>query len=169
MQVQHSTVMASDGQQRFTPCLWYDDQAEEAAKFYVSIFKNSKVGRIARYGESAAKVSGRPAGSVMTVEFELDGQKFLGLNGGPTFKFTEAISFMVSCDSQEELDRIWDRLAAGGQILECGWLKDKYGLAWQVVPAVLPKLMQSPKADKVMDALLHMKKLDIRGLEQAAR
>lgn len=156
--------------EKISTMLWFDGQAEEAAKFYASIFKNSKVGKVTRYGESAAKASGQPAGSVMTVEFELDGRKFTALNGGPIFKFTEAVSFVVNCESQDELDRMWDKLTSGGgQEVQCGWLKDKYGVSWQVVPAELPKLMQGPKADKVMGAILKMKKLDIRELEQAAR
>ncbi|HXR59358.1 MAG TPA: VOC family protein [Burkholderiales bacterium] len=154
--------------QKITPFLWFDDQAEEAATYYASIFKNSKVGKVTRYGKSASKAAGRPAGSVMTVEFELDGQKFTALNGGPVFKFSEAVSFVANCESQEELDRIWEKLAAGGSGGQCGWVKDKYGVSWQVVPAVLPRLMQSPKADKVMGAILKMKKLDIGALERAA-
>ena len=154
--------------QKITPFLWFDDQAEEAAKYYVSIFRNSKVGSVARYGESAAKASGRPAGSAMTVEFELDGQKFVALNGGPVFKFNESVSFVVNCDTQEELDRVWNKLSAGGAEVQCGWLKDKFGVSWQVVPTVLPKLMQGAKADKVMNAILKMKKLDIAALERAA-
>ena len=121
----------------------------------MSIFKNSRISTIARYGEAGKEVHGRPPGSVMTVAFELDGQKFTALNGGPTFEFSQAISFVVNCDTQAELDRIWDKLAAGGEIQQCGWLKDKYGVAWQVVPAVLPKLMQGEKADKVRHQALH--------------
>jgi len=154
--------------QKITPFLWFDEQAEEAAKFYVSSSKNSKLGAVSRYGESAAQASGRPAGSAMTVEFELDGQKFVALNGGPIFKFTEAVSFVVNCETQAELDRVWEKLAAGGQVQQCGWLKDKYGVSWQVIPTVLPKLMQGAKADKVMKAILQMKKLDIGALERAA-
>src|SRR6266540_2464395 len=120
--------------QRITPCLWFDDTAEEAVKFYVSIFKNSKIGRIARYGEAGAKVSGRPKGSVMTVTFRLDGQEFMALNGGPFFKFTEAISFIVNCKTQKEVDELWEKLSAGGRKGQCGWLKDKYDLSWQIVP-----------------------------------
>ena len=154
--------------QKITTFLWFDTQAEDAAKFYASIFKNSKVGKVTRYGKSASKAAGRPAGSVMTVEFELDGQKFTALNGGPVFKFTPAISLVVNCTSQEEVDELWRKLSAGGRTDRCGWLQDKYGLSWQVVPAVLPRLMQSPKADKVMGAILKMKKLDIGALERAA-
>jgi predicted 3-demethylubiquinone-9 3-methyltransferase (glyoxalase superfamily) len=154
--------------QKITPFLWFDSQAEEAARHYVSLFKNSKLGEIARYGEAGAKASGRPAGSVMTVAFELDGQKFVALNGGPHVQFNHAVSFVANCESQAELDRVWDGLATGGTIQQCGWLTDRYGVTWQVVPAVLPKLMQGAKADKVMQAILQMKKLDIAALERAA-
>ncbi len=154
--------------QKITPFLWFDSQAEEAASRYVAIFKNSKLGEIARYGEVGAKASGRPAGSVMTVAFELDGQKFVALNGGPHVTFNHAVSFIVNCESQPELDRVWDGLSDGGTIQQCGWLTDRYGVTWQVVPAVLPKLMQGAKADKVMHAILQMKKLDIAALERAA-
>jgi predicted 3-demethylubiquinone-9 3-methyltransferase (glyoxalase superfamily) len=154
--------------QKITPFLWFDDQAEEAARFYVSLFKNAKLGEIARYGDAGAKASGRPAGSVMTVAFELDGQNFVALNGGPHVKFNHAVSFVVNCDSQAELDRLWDGLAGGGAIQQCGWLVDRFGVTWQVVPAVLPRLMQGAKADKVMRAILTMKKLDIAALERAA-
>jgi predicted 3-demethylubiquinone-9 3-methyltransferase (glyoxalase superfamily) len=155
---------------KFTTCLWFDGQVEEAAKFYVSIFKNSKIGAVSRYSEEAANAAGRPKGSVMTVNFALNGQQFMGLNGGPTFKFTSAISFMVNCKDQKELDRFWSKLSAGGEILECGWLEDKYGLSWQIVPAVLSKLMsgKDPKrSGRVMQALLQMKKLDIKTLQKA--
>jgi predicted 3-demethylubiquinone-9 3-methyltransferase (glyoxalase superfamily) len=155
---------------RISTMLWFDDQAEEAVKFYAAIFGNAKVGKLTRYGESSAKVSGRPAGSVMTVEFELEGRSFVALNGGPVFKFNESVSFMINCDTQAEIDHYWEKLTAGGGAeVECGWLKDKYGVSWQVVPAALPKLMKSPKADEVMAALLKMKKLDIGVLERAAR
>jgi predicted 3-demethylubiquinone-9 3-methyltransferase (glyoxalase superfamily) len=157
--------------QRFTPCLWFDDKAEEAAKFYTSIFKNSKIKDIARYGESGAKVSGRPRGSVMTVTFELDGQKFMALNGGPVFTFTPAISFIANCQTQQEVDELWDKLAAGGTIEQCGWLKDKYGVSWQVVPAVLMEMFDDPgsaKFERAMEAVLKMKKIDVAALEQAA-
>jgi predicted 3-demethylubiquinone-9 3-methyltransferase (glyoxalase superfamily) len=158
--------------QRISPCLWFDNQAEEAAKFYVSIFKNSRVGQIARYGEAGAEVSGRPKGSVMTVIFELDGQEFMALNGGPIFKFTEAISFMVNCETQEEIDRMWEKLSEGGdkKAQQCGWLKDKYGLSWQIVPTVLGEMMQDKnpeKTNRVMQAILQMKKIDIKTLKQA--
>ena len=156
--------------QTITPCLWFDNQAEEAVNFYVSIFKNSKVGNIARYGEAGAEVSGRPKGSVMTVIFELDGQEFMALNGGPIFKFTEAISFIVNCETQEKIDEMWEKLSKGGEKGQCGWLKDKYGLSWQIVPPVLSEMLQDKDAEKterVMKAMLQMKKLDIKKLKQA--
>ena len=157
--------------QKITPFLWFDDQAEEAAKFYTSIFKNSKVGKITRYGEAAEKAAGRPAGSVMTVEFELEGQKFTALNGGPVFKFNESISFVVNCDTQEEVDYFWEKLSAdGGQESECSWLKDKFGVSWQVVPTVLIEMLQdkdSEKSERVMKAMLQMQKIDIKKLNAA--
>jgi len=158
--------------QRITPFLWFDNQAEAAATFYVSIFKNSKVGTIARYDAAGAKVSGRPEGSVMTVEFTLDGQEFVALNGGPRFPFTEAISLVVNCKTQVEVDHFWKRLSAGGREVQCGWLKDRYGVSWQVVPTVLNELMSgqdAAKAQRVMQAMLQMVKLDIRKLMQAAK
>jgi predicted 3-demethylubiquinone-9 3-methyltransferase (glyoxalase superfamily) len=157
--------------QKITPFLWYDDKAEEAANFYVSIFKNSKVHSTTRYEEAGAKASGRPVGSVMTVEFELDGQEFVGLNGGPHFKFTEAVSFVVNCETQEEVDYFWEKLSAGGAEIQCGWLKDKYGLSWQIVPTILAKLFQDKdpeKSKRVMQAMLQMKKIDIETLKRAA-
>lgn len=153
--------------QLITPFLWFDRQAEEAANFYVSIFPNSKVVKVARYGEGGPA----PAGTAMTVEFQLDGQKFLALNGGPHFKFTEAISFVVNCQTQPELDSYWEQLSAGGAEVECGWLKDKFGLSWQIVPTVLGELMSGPdraKSGRVMQALMKMKKLDIQELKQAS-
>ena len=157
--------------QKITPFLWFDDQAEKAAKFYTSIFKNSKVGKITRYGESAEKAAGRPAGSVMTVEFELEGQKFTALNGGPVFKFNESISFVVNCDTQEEVDSFWEKLSAdGGQESQCGWLRDKFGVSWQVVPRALINMLQDKdpkKSERVMKAMLQMQKLDIKTLEDA--
>ena len=153
--------------QRITPFLWYDDKAEEAANFYISIFKNSKILSVLRYGE----VGPGPKGSVMTVEFQLEGQEFVALNGGPHFKFTEAISFVVNCATQEEVDYFWEKLTAdGGQESMCGWLKDKYDLSWQVVPAVLGPMLQDKNAGKarnVMKAMLQMDKLDIKALKQA--
>ncbi|HKO45530.1 MAG TPA: VOC family protein [Pyrinomonadaceae bacterium] len=169
-----STIETGQGKShKITPCLWFDGKAEEAAKFYVSVFKNSKINNIARYGDAGSEVSGQPEGSVMTVEFELDGQEFLGLNGGPNFKFTEAVSFIINCDSQEEVDRFWTTLTEnGGAESQCGWLKDKFGLSWQVTPTVLTELMKSKdraKAERVMKAMLQMKKIDIATLEKAAR
>jgi predicted 3-demethylubiquinone-9 3-methyltransferase (glyoxalase superfamily) len=156
--------------QKITPFLWFNNQAEEAAKFYTSIFKNSKITDIARYGEAGAKVSGRAKGSVMTVSFELDGQEFTALNGGPLFKFTEAVSFVLNCKTQKEVDELWEKLSAGGEKSQCGWLKDKFGLSWQVVPTVLSELLQdkdAKKSERVMQAMLQMKRLDIEGLKRA--
>jgi predicted 3-demethylubiquinone-9 3-methyltransferase (glyoxalase superfamily) len=156
--------------QKITPFLWFDDKAEQAATFYTSIFKNSKIVNIARYGDAGAEVSGRPKGTVMTVAFQLEGQEFVALNGGPQFKFTEAISFVVNCQTQQEVDEYWEKLSDGGQEVQCGWLKDKYGLSWQIVPTILSELLNDPdpkKAEKVMKAMLQMKKIDIKGLKQA--
>lgn len=155
------------------PCLWFDDQAEEAANYYVSIFANSKITQIARYSEAGFEIHHRPAGSVMVVTFELDGHKFMALNGGPIFKFNEAVSLEVACDSQEEIDYFWEKLSAGGdpKAQQCGWLKDKYGLSWQVVPAGVDEFMAdstSKKTQRTMAAMLKMKKLDIAELERAA-
>lgn len=152
--------------QLITPFLWFDNNAEEAMNFYVSIFKNSKVGRVTRYGEAGPG----PAGSAMTVEFELDGQEFVGLNGGPHFKFTEAVSFTVRCETQEEIDYYWDTLSEGGQTSRCGWLKDKFGLSWQVEPRILGDLMADKdpeKAKRVMEAMLKMDKIDIEPIRRA--
>jgi predicted 3-demethylubiquinone-9 3-methyltransferase (glyoxalase superfamily) len=157
--------------QKITPFLWFDNQAEEAVNFYVSIFKNSKIGGIARYGEKAAEASGRPKGTVMTVTFQLDGQEFIALNGGPQFKFTEAISFLVNCETQEEIDELWEKLSEGGEKGPCGWLKDRYGLSWQIVPSALGEMMKDKdpeKSKRVMEALLKMHKIDIKTLKQAA-
>jgi predicted 3-demethylubiquinone-9 3-methyltransferase (glyoxalase superfamily) len=156
--------------QKITPNLWFDNQAEEAARFYTSIFKNSKIKTIARYGDSGAQASGRSKGSVMTVAFEIEGQEFVALNGGPHFKFSEAISFIVNCETQKEIDELWAKLTeGGGQPGPCGWLKDRFGLSWQVVPAVLAKLVgNEKKSERVMAALLKMSKLDIETLEKAA-
>ena len=158
--------------QRITPCLWFDNQGEEAAKFYTGIFRNSRIVDIARYGEAGREVHGRPPGSVMTVAFELDGQRFTALNGGPIFKFSEAVSFQVDCETQEEVDYYWDRLSEGGdeKAQQCGWLKDKYGLSWQVVPRVLIEMMSDPdpaRSGRAMTAMLQMKKIDIAGLKRA--
>jgi len=153
--------------QKITPFLWFDTQAEEAAKFYASVFPNSKILKTARYGEAGPG----PKGSVMTVEFELDGQRMIALNGGPQFKFTEAISLSVDCKTQEELDHYWTKLSQGGKEQPCGWLKDKYGLSWQVNPAILGELLSGPdakKAKRVMEAMLKMKKIDIAALKAAA-
>lgn len=158
--------------QKITPCLWFDDQGEQAAEFYTSIFSNSKITKIARYGEAGKEIHGRPAGSVLTVEFELDGQRFTALNGGPVFKFNEAISFQVNCDTQEEVDHYWKALSAGGDdnAQQCGWLKDKFGASWQVVPRVLSELITDPdpkKSERAFTAMLQMKKLDIAALKRA--
>ncbi len=158
--------------QKITPFLWFDGQAEAAAKFYTSIFKQSRILNIARYGKAPEKPSGKPKGSVMTVAFELAGQKFIALNGGPHFKFTEAISFVVSCRTQREVDYFWKKLSAGGKAVQCGWLKDRYGVSWQIVPTVLGELLgeeDAAKRERVMQALLKMVKLDIQKLKQASR
>jgi predicted 3-demethylubiquinone-9 3-methyltransferase (glyoxalase superfamily) len=155
--------------QRFVPCLWFDTQAEEAAKYYCGIFKNSRITRVEKYTEAGHEVHHKPAGSVMVVEFELDGQKFTTLNGGPEFKFNEAVSLQVMCEDQKEIDYYWEKLGAGGdpKAQVCGWLKDKYGLSWQVVPRNMPDL-SSAKGKKMMEAFLKMKKIDIAALERAA-
>lgn len=152
--------------QKISPFLWFDTQAEDAAKFYTSIFQNSKIGRISRCGDSGPG----PKGSVMVVTFELNGQEFLALNGGPMFKFTEAISFVVNCDTQEEVDHYWAKLTEGGKEVQCGWLKDKFGLSWQIVPTALGRLASDPdpsKASRVMQAMMKMVKIDIKKLEDA--
>lgn len=157
--------------QKITPFLWFDNNAEEAVNFYVSLFKNSKVGKVTRYNEASSKAAGRPEGSVMTMEFQLEGQSFTAINGGPHFKFTEAISFVVDCETQEEVDYFWNKLTAdGGQESQCAWLKDKYGLSWQIVPRVLIEMIgdkDPQKAQRVMEAMLQMKKIDIATLQQA--
>ena len=156
--------------QKIMPCLWFDTEGEAAAKHYVSIFKNSKIGQIGRYGKEGKEIHGKNAGEVMTVEFELEGQKFLALNGGPQFKFDEAISFQVFCDTQEEVDYFWRRLSDGGSEGPCGWLKDKFGLSWQVVPSVIPDMLRdatSDKSQRVFAAIMTMKKIDIAALEKA--
>ncbi len=152
--------------QKITPFLWFDHQAEEAAKFYVSLFKNSKMVSVSRYGDAGPG----PKGTVMVVAFQLDGQEFLALNGGPQFKFSPAVSLVVNCETQEEVDKLWEKLSEGGQKQQCGWLQDKHGLSWQIVPTVLGKLMQdkdAKKSERVMKAMLQMHKLDIAGLQQA--
>ena len=158
--------------QKIIPCLWFDDKAEEAVTFYASVFKNSKIGDVTRYGKEGYEIHRREAGSVLTVEFEIEGQKFVALNGGPVFKFNEAISFQVRCETQKEIDFYWEKLSEGGdmQAQQCGWLKDKYGVSWQIVPIVLGKMLQdkdTKKSDRVMKALLQMRKLDIMDLMRA--
>lgn len=158
---------------RISPCLWFDSEAEQAAGFYTRIFKNSRIVSTTRYGKAGFEQHHRPAGSVMVVVFELDGQEFTALNGGPIFRFTEAISFQINCETQAEIDHYWEKLSAGGdpKAQQCGWLKDKYGLSWQVVPTMMAELFEngnSAKADRVMEAMLRMKKLDIAKLEKAA-
>jgi predicted 3-demethylubiquinone-9 3-methyltransferase (glyoxalase superfamily) len=153
--------------QKITPFLWFDTEGEDAARFYTSVFPNSKIGEIARYGSAGP----RPEGTVMTVSFELDGQRFVALNGGPEFAFSEAVSFLVNCDTQDEVDSYWSALSEGGEEGPCGWLKDKFGLSWQIVPTVLPELLADPdreKAQRVMAAMLQMRKIEIDALEQAA-
>ena len=158
--------------QRITPCLWFDNRAEEAARFYTGIFKNSKITQISHYGEAGQEVHGQKPGSVMAVAFELDGHSFTALNGGPIFKFNQAISFQVQCDSQQEIDDYWHKLSAGAnpEAQQCGWLKDQYGASWQIVPRTMGELMTSDdavKSDRVMAAMLKMKKLDLAALNQA--
>ncbi|WP_455221635.1 VOC family protein [Kaarinaea lacus] len=158
--------------QKFTTCLWFDNQAEEAARFYTSVFHNSSIGKTVHYGKEGHEVHGRPEGLVMTVEFEINDQSFVALNGGPVFTFNEAVSFQVRCETQEEVDYYWERLSEGGDVnaQQCGWLKDKYGVSWQIVPVVISELMNDAERDKserVMKALLQMKKLDIEKLKQA--
>jgi len=159
--------------QQITPFLWFNNNAEKAVKFYTSIFKNSKIGKISRYDVAASKASGQPVGSVMTVAFKVNGQDFVALNGGPHFTFTEAISLVVNCDTQSELDRYWKKLTSGGgKAVQCGWLKDKYGLSWQIVPTILGKLASDndrAKANRVMQVVINSVKLDIRKLKQAAK
>ena len=154
--------------QKITPFLWFDGKAEEAATFYVSIFKNSKMGTVNRYGDHGPG----PKGAVMIARFQLDGEEFIALNGGPQFQFTPAISFVVDCDTQEEVDHFWEKLSAGGKILQCGWLQDKFGVSWQIVPTALGRLMSDPdpeKRNRVMKALMQMTKLEVKGLQQAAQ
>ncbi len=156
--------------QKITPCLWFDSQAEEAARFYIAVFGNGSIKSISRYGEAGQEVHGRPAGSVLTVEFEIGGQVFTALNGGPQFRFTEAVSFQVMCDSQQEIDHFWNVLSDGGEEGPCGWLKDKFGLSWQVVPSVLPSLIANSSGaalDRVLDAIMRSKKFDLQALQRA--
>ncbi len=158
--------------QSISPCLWFDDQAEEAVECYTAIFRNSKIVNVSRYGEAGREIHGKPAGTVMTVAFELDGQAFTALNGGPLFKFNEAVSFQVNCETQEEVDYYWEKLSEGGdeRAQQCGWLKDRFGVSWQIVPAALSAMLQDKDAEKsgrVMEALLKMKKIDISGLRRA--
>jgi predicted 3-demethylubiquinone-9 3-methyltransferase (glyoxalase superfamily) len=155
-----------------TPCLWFDTQAEEAARYYTSIFKNSRIGTISRYDEAGHDVHGRPAGSVMTVEFELNGQPFTALNGGPHFKFNEAVSFQIMCESQDEVDHYWNKLSQGGDPMaqQCGWVKDRFGLSWQVIPTELIQMLSDrdkEKRSRAMEAMLQMKKLDVAELRRA--
>lgn len=156
--------------QKIIPYLWYDNQAEEAANFYTSVFKNSKITDISYYGEAGSKVSGKPAGSVMTVSFQLEGQDFVALNGGPEFKFSPAISLLVNCQTQEEVDELWQKLSEGGQEDVCGWLRDKFGVSWQIVPTVLNDMLSDTnqeRSERVMEAMLKMKKIDLNLLRQA--
>jgi predicted 3-demethylubiquinone-9 3-methyltransferase (glyoxalase superfamily) len=162
-----ATTREDEAMHEITPCLWFDTDGEEAANFYTSVFPNSRIVDVARYGEAGP----RPEGTVMTVSFELDGQKYLALNGGPEFTFDEAISFQVSCKNQDEVDAFWSKLSEGGEEGPCGWLKDRYGLSWQIVPTVLPELLSDPdpeKSQRVMRAMLKMKKIEIDALERAA-
>ena len=157
---------------KITACLWFDNQAEEAVQFYTSIFKNSRIGRITRYGKEGYEIHGKPEGTVMTVEFEIDGQPFTALNGGPVFTFNEAISFQVNCETQEEVDYYWEKLSKGGneKAQQCGWLKDKYGVSWQIIPKILSELVGDPdseKSQKAMKAMLQMKKIDIETIKRA--
>jgi predicted 3-demethylubiquinone-9 3-methyltransferase (glyoxalase superfamily) len=159
--------------QKIAPCLWFDDQAEAAAKFYTGIFRNSKILDVSRYGEAGREIHGKAPGTVMTVAFELEGQPFTALNGGPVFTFNEAISFQVTCETQKDVDYYWDKLSAGGdeKAQQCGWLKDRFGVSWQIVPSVLSELLRDPdrqKSERAMAALLRMKKLDIDALKRAA-
>lgn len=151
--------------QKITPCLWFDSEAEDAARFYISVFEDARIGRTSRHGPEGFEIHGRPEGSVMTVEFEITGQAFMALNGGPHFKFNEAISFQIPYDTQEEIDRYWERLSAGGEVQQCGWLKDRFGVSWQIFPAALPEMLRDSdkaKAARAMRAMLGMKKTRYR-------
>jgi predicted 3-demethylubiquinone-9 3-methyltransferase (glyoxalase superfamily) len=153
---------------QITPCLWFDNQAEEAANYYISVFKNSRIKRITYYGKEGFDIHGQKEGTVLTVDFEINGNPFTALNGGPVFKFNEAVSFQVFCDTQHEIDNYWYKLTDGGEEGQCGWLKDKYGVSWQIIPSILPSLISDPvKSERVMKALLQMKKFDIETLKQA--
>jgi predicted 3-demethylubiquinone-9 3-methyltransferase (glyoxalase superfamily) len=165
--MQRQATRKDDAMQKINPFLWFDTQGEDAARFYTSVFPNSKIGEIARYGSAGP----RPEGTVMTVSFELDGQRFVALNGGPEFTFSEAVSFLVNCDTQDEVDSYWSALSEGGEEGPCGWLKDKFGLSWQIVPNRLPELLADPdreRAQRVMEAMLKMKKIEVDELERAA-
>jgi predicted 3-demethylubiquinone-9 3-methyltransferase (glyoxalase superfamily) len=165
--MQRQATRKDDGMQKITPFLWFDTEGEDAARFYTSVFPNSKIGEIARYGSAGP----RPEGTVMTVSFELDGQRFVALNGGPEFTFSEAVSFLVNCDTQDEVDSYWSALSEGGEEGPCGWLKDRFGLSWQIVPNRLPELLADPdreRAQRVMEAMLKMKKIEVDELERAA-
>jgi predicted 3-demethylubiquinone-9 3-methyltransferase (glyoxalase superfamily) len=156
--------------QKITPCLWFDGEAEDAAKFYTAVFANSQIKQISRYTEAGREIHGKAPGSVMVVEFELEGQTFTALNGGPQFKFDEAVSFQVMCDTQDEIDHFWARLSAGGKEGPCGWLKDRFGLSWQIVPSVLPRMMKDAdgaKSGRMMSAIMSMKKFDLDALQRA--
>jgi predicted 3-demethylubiquinone-9 3-methyltransferase (glyoxalase superfamily) len=156
--------------QKLSPCLWFDTEAEQAANFYVSVFETSRIKQISRYGTAGREVHGKEPGSVMVVEFEIEGQTFTALNGGPQFRFNEAVSFQVMCDTQAEIDRFWTKLSAGGQPGQCGWLKDKYGLSWQIVPSALPQMMTTAtgaRLDRMIGAVMKMKKFDLATLQQA--
>jgi predicted 3-demethylubiquinone-9 3-methyltransferase (glyoxalase superfamily) len=153
---------------QFTLCLWFDNQAEEAARFYTTLFTNSRIESTSRYGKEGFEIHGQPEGTAMTVSFTINGQSFTALNGGPVFKFNEAVSIQVFCDTQEEIDHYWSKLSEGGEESQCGWLKDKYGLSWQVIPSILPELLSDPeRAGRVTEAFLKMKKFDIEKLKRA--
>ena len=158
------------GKRKIMPCLWFDTEAEDAANFYCSVFKNSKIGKVSRFPNAGQEVHHKEAGTVMTVEFELDGQPFVALNGGPQFKFDEAVSFQIFCETQSEIDYYWNALTQGGKESSCGWLKDKFGLSWQVVPAAIPQMMSDPdreRSARVMNAVMQMKKFDLATLQRA--
>jgi predicted 3-demethylubiquinone-9 3-methyltransferase (glyoxalase superfamily) len=156
--------------QKISPCLWFDSEAEQAAQFYTGIFKNSRIANVSRYGKAGFETHHRPEGTAMTVQFELEGQQFTALNGGPNFKFTEAISFQVSCKDQQEIDYYWDNLSAGGdpKAQQCGWLKDRFGLSWQIIPSMMGEFFTGPNSGRAMEVMLKMKKLDIARLREAA-